>query len=229
MDPSILGGLLSLLAHDLRSPLTALQSNLDYVTREASQGGDDAREALIDGLLSCDAFSHLIENCDLLALSLRPQPEPVLGPVAVRDLIDEVTRRCAAAAASYGQSIAIDAPTGLQASSEIEMLARTLGNLVRNSIQHSPQQSSLLVSARDTAEGVEIWVQDRGPKIPEDARESVFTAEGQLSNRLHRGRYSRGLGLYCARVAADRAGVRISVVDRPEANNTFVLQLARWE
>ncbi|HTM43340.1 MAG TPA: HAMP domain-containing sensor histidine kinase [Polyangiaceae bacterium] len=226
----VLSGLLGLMVHDLRSPLTALQSNLDYVCRDPAASAD-AKDAIVDGLLSCDALAHMIDNCDLLALALGASSQPPLGEVAVHEVVADVIAQSTGVAASYGQAIEvkespIEAGGELRALSDVKMLSRALANLVRNSVQHSPPRSTLHVSSHQKQGSVEIWVEDQGPAVPDDLRTSLFTAEGQLSSKLHRGRYSRAMGLYCARIAAERCGAQLSIEDHQGVNNTFVLRLA---
>jgi signal transduction histidine kinase len=230
LDHKTLAGLIALVAHDLRSPLTALQSNLDFASREIDKPGPYAREALQDGLLSCDSFAHVIENCDLLVMVLNQQAPPPLGSVSIGALLDHVANRCSSVATSYGQTIHMRASDELRAldmRSEADMLGRALVNLVRNAAQHSPPNAGVIVTAECEGDVVELCVQDQGALLPAALRELAFTAEGQLSEALHRNRYGRGMGLYCAQVAALRCGARLQIVDRPEAKNTFSLQLAR--
>jgi signal transduction histidine kinase len=229
LDRKTLAGLIALVAHDLRSPLTALQSNLDFAGRELDKPGPYAREAIQDGLLSCDSFAHVIENCDLLVTVLSEQAQVPLTSVSVAALLDQVATRCSNVATSYGQTIEVrasDEARALEVRSDADMLGRALINLVRNSAQHSPPNAKLLITAALQGERVELCVHDQGTAVPEALRELAFTAEGQLSEALHRTRYGRGIGLYCAQIAASLCGADLQIVDRPDANNTFAIQVA---
>ena len=98
-------------------------------------------------------------------------------------------------------------------------------NLIRNSIQHSPSGSAVRISVDDDTEMVIIRVMDVGSKIPIVRRAEVFTAQGQVRSKSSQdGRYSRGMGLYAARLAADVVGARLEVVEPPAGfNNCFEL------
>jgi light-regulated signal transduction histidine kinase (bacteriophytochrome) len=68
------------------------------------------------------------------------------------------------------------------------------------------------VTVRARREGAEVLVSvmDSGVPLSHDMGEQAFTAEGQLSTKnISGGRYSRGLGLYAARIAADIAGATV--------------------
>ena len=63
-DPELVGELLGLFAHDLRNPLSALQSNASYL--ESTPGIDqDSLEAIADLLVACDGLAHIIDNLDV--------------------------------------------------------------------------------------------------------------------------------------------------------------------
>src|SRR5262245_13794222 len=67
----LIGELIGLLAHDLRNPLSALHSNLGYLEAVLPSDEGEAREAVEDGVVSCDGLSHVIDNVDLLGQILR--------------------------------------------------------------------------------------------------------------------------------------------------------------
>jgi signal transduction histidine kinase len=90
------------------------------------------------------------------------------------------------------------------------MLLRALSNLVRNAIQHAGESGSVLVRLRREGAELVISVNDSGAPLAAEVREQAFTPEGQLSTKnVAGGRYSRGLGLYAARIAASIAGAAV--------------------
>ena len=74
-----------------------------------------------------------------------------------------------------------------------------------------------------------MQVRDSGSPLAEDLRETAFTAEGQVAAKARaNSRYSRGMGLYCARLAAKLCGAEIVVLDTSaRAGNAFQLALPR--
>src|SRR5690606_21241922 len=97
------------------------------------------------------------------------------------------------------------------------------------SIQHAPPSSTVTVTATLEARCVRVQVRDSGSALTDDLRESAFTAEGQVAAKARaNSRYSRGMGLYCARLAATLCGAEIMVVNAPgSSGNTFQLSLPR--
>jgi signal transduction histidine kinase len=228
----LIGELLALLAHDLRNPLSALHSNLGYLDTVLSSRDDEAREAVEDGVVSCDGLSHVIDNVDLLGQVLRGGMRIQRSPSPAAPLIAGAVERCQPAARSHGLSLELDAKARqLHAAVDVgrDLATRALTNLIRNSIQHAPPSSTVTVAASADGDRVLVQVCDSGTSLTDELRESAFTAEGQVASKGRaNSRYSRGMGLYCARVAATLCGGEIRVLDPPAGGgNLFQLALPR--
>ena len=232
IESQLIGELLGLLAHDLRNPLSALHSNLGYLDTVLTSQDDEAREAVEDGVVSCDGLSHVIDNVDLLGQVLRGGLRVQKSPSPVAALIAGAVERCQAAAKSHGLTLELDAKARqLHAAVDVgrDLATRALTNLIRNSIQHAPPSSTVSVTAHVEGKHVCVLVRDSGSSLTEEIRESAFTAEGQVAAKARaNSRYSRGMGLYCARLAAQLCGAEIVVLDAPATGgNTFQLSLPR--
>jgi two-component system heavy metal sensor histidine kinase CusS len=220
LSPELVSSLLGLFAHDLRNPLSALHSNVSFLGSVLGTADNDAREALDDVAASSDALGHITDNLELFALALDGAKPREAHDFPVRELLREAAQKSRRFAGSYRVSLEVDADSAgeLRGSANREMLQRALSNLVRNAIQHAGESGKVTVRAR--AEGVDIVVSvlDSGAVLHADAREEAFTPEGQLSTKnVSGGRYSRGLGLYAAKIAASIAGGRVSCPDGPPA------------
>jgi K+-sensing histidine kinase KdpD len=109
-----------------------------------------------------------------------------------------------------------------------ELATRALSNLIRNSIQHAPPASTVSVAAALEGPWAKIQVRDAGSAFPDSNKKNAFTAEGQVAAKARSGRYSRGMGLYCAELAAVLCGARIEVLSSSSADgNVFELSLRR--
>jgi two-component system heavy metal sensor histidine kinase CusS len=107
-------------------------------------------------------------------------------------------------------------------------LFRALANLVRNSIQHSAPGTVVEVHVETRDAEIAIVVRDAGSTLPDAVRTSAFTAAGQLASKsVPNGRYSRGLGLYCAALAAAACGARVFASNGAGAGNCFELVIPR--
>jgi len=229
VDPTTIGELLGLLAHDLRNPLSALHSNLGFLRSILSASEQDARDAVDDGIVSCDGLAHIIDNIDLFGQSLRhaERGDSMLSDVSA--LVVEVVRSCQAMAQSHGVELKMGEAVGgrVPVDAPRDLLSSALSNLIRNSIQHSPSGGTVRVSVRAGGGEVIVAVQDAGTSLTGDVATAAFTAAGQIASKsIPNGRYSRGLGLYCAALAAAAAGAKVQASAAPQGNG-FELVMAR--
>lgn len=225
-SPGTLGGLLALLAHDLRNPLSALHSNVGFLETTLAGQDQDSLDALSDIGASCSSLKHIIDNLELLGLSvLGDRPPMEQGQLSLWDVTHEAVHRLEPIARSYGATVVFEADRKLapRVLAHREMFGRALGNLLFNAIQNGGSQGEVHVTlASGSGEG-SVRIADAGPVLPETLRVAAFTADGQLNTKGDsRGRYSRGLGLFAAATAAALAGadVRATAAER----NTFELR-----
>jgi len=85
------------------------------------------------------------------------------------------------------------------------------------------------VSARGEGAAIVLLVEDGGATVTPEFRVKAFSAEGQVSAKGQVGaRYSRGVGLLAARLAAEASGAQVRVVDPPSGSgNAFELSIPR--
>lgn len=219
LSPELVSALLGLFAHDLRNPLSALHSNVSFLGSVVGTGDSEAHEALEDVAASSDALGHITDNLELFSLALdgaKPR-EPHQFPL--RELLREAGQKSRRFAESYRVALEIDSDSAatLRGFANRDMLLRALSNLVRNAIQHAGETGKVSVKALRDDGGLMIAISDTGTPLAKDMGEVAFTAAGQLSTKnVSGGRYSRGLGLYAARIAASVAGATI----RPAASGS---------
>jgi signal transduction histidine kinase len=212
LSSELVSALLGLFAHDLRNPLSALHSNVSFLDSVVGAGDAEAHEALEDVAASSDALGHITDNLELFAIALdgaKPR-EPFEFPV--RELLREASQKSRRFAESYRVNLDVDveSATGMKGFANRDMLQRALGNLIRNAIQHAGEAGKVTVRAWREGSDLVLAVTDSGVPLAREVGEQAFTAEGQLSTKnVSGGRYSRGLGLYAARIAAHVAGVRV--------------------
>ena len=231
LESDLIGGLLGLIVHDLRNPLSALHSNASFLQSARDATSPDVKEALEDVSASCEALGHIIDNVELLALALRGERRFEQNSFTVRELISDALSRSRSLATSY--SVRIEFVASADADAKLvanrEMLGRALGNLIKNAIQHTQDGVPVRVSARLDGARVLLLVEDGGSPVSAEFLDKAFSAEGQVSAKgLVGARYSRGIGLFAARLASDAAGAKVRALAAPTGSgNTFELSIAR--
>jgi signal transduction histidine kinase len=232
LDRRNVGALLALVVHDLRNPLSALHSNAGFLDVLLKSGDTETREVLADFVLSCASLAHIIENLEFIGMAVAGPLDAgsmVIkdrGSVSLAGAVHDAIQRTKAIVESYGAKVTQVLPEGRGPHVLVyrDLLTRSLGNLLVNAAQHARRDVpvTISVSVRE-GEGV-ISVSDDGDPLPVEFREIVFGPDGQIASKRHPlGRYSRGLGLYAAAIAAELSGARVRAAATGEGASLFEL------
>jgi signal transduction histidine kinase len=200
-------------AHELRSPLASLRTQLDV----AIATGDDADNA--DLLAEVDRLTRLVNDLLLLARVDDAAPPP-------RQLINLAQLSIAAADRYAAQPIPISVSTA--ATPEIRAnpgaVDRILVNILDNAIRHA--RSTVDVRVRPGGGGgAMVVISDDGPGIPAQERERVFERFARLHDARDRGSGGTGLGLAIVRELIGQQGGSVHLDDPPEGSG---LQVELW-
>jgi signal transduction histidine kinase len=211
-------------SHDLRTPLAALQAELELAD-DARVSPDELRAALRAARGDVARLADLAD--DLLELvATEATGRPLLrAPIVVSELTDSVIRRLGPLALAAEVDLTVDASHQIVNLDRVRT-EQAIGNLVANAITHAPGGSAVEILARvaapDGSPVLEVEILDRGPGVAPLERELIFEP-------FHRGAGARGagagLGLATARAAAAAHGGQIGVDDRPGGGARFWLRL----
>ena len=214
------GETLSLVAHDLRAPLTIIMGYLDLLEQPLDE---ERRRQALDGARSSTQHMNELVN-DLLRTSCSNSglaPES-LRPVAMSDVARETVSWFRQAC---GRDIQLDAPDAGLTLGEEKRLRQALMNLVDNAVKHSPIDSTILVSVHCDNGHVICAVEDDGPGIPKAQREMIFERFTRLGSDEVKPP-GVGLGLHIVQAIAENHGGRIRVEDATESSGArFILDL----
>ncbi len=225
IDDAQLRELLHLMSHDLRNPLAAIVTNLEFAKRLLSRVSvdPDLAESIEDSVTACDVLRRIVANFDVIVkgrdVTVTLQ-ETEIGPTLM-----DVTRRCQDRAKQGGLSIRLDGINGgARTMVDRTLFSLALENLVSNSIQHAPRGSTITVKLVNGDGNADVIIADEGPSVPENLREAATGPTGHTpSGRTDGTRYGRGLGLLAARAAASACGCELLLGAEP--NNTFTLRV----
>ncbi len=192
-------------AHELRSPLATMRTQLEVAQRLGEGGGLPT-----DLLPEVARLSNLVEDLLLLARTDGDGRRRPVGPVDLDELVDEVVARYASAPVPVRHNGAGD---GQPAVVEVvrDEVYRALTNLVDNAVRHAGTRVTLAVAA--SAGGAVVTVDDDGDGIPPADRERVFERFTRLDEARDRDTGGTGLGLAITRELLRRNGAQVSLED----------------
>ncbi|MER7335819.1 MULTISPECIES: HAMP domain-containing sensor histidine kinase [unclassified Micromonospora] len=202
-------------AHELRTPVTALVAAASLLRDHLDQLPGDARRAAELLLADVVRLRRLVE--DLMEISRLDAGRERLAVAAVDPV---ALLRAIVAARGWSDRVRVaGAPVPLR--TDPRRLERVLANLVANAVEHGGGELRAEVSGAGSR--VVFEVSDQGPGIPPEHLPHLF-------DRFHKvdparsGRGS-GLGLAIARENAHLLGGRLSVRSEPGAGTRFRLDL----
>jgi signal transduction histidine kinase len=215
--------IISMISHDLRSPLTVIVGYLDLLTTELPP---DARDKAIDSArrnaLRMESMLDDLLNATRAEELFAPK---VLAPVDACDLAEEVVTSMRATAPHHTLEVVCE--HGGTTLGEERRLRQALVNLVGNAIKYSPEETTVTVRVNADAERVRFAVEDQGPGIPDDMKRKVFDRFTRL--QAGGGKPGMGLGLYIVKVVTEGHGGRVHVEDGAAGGARFVIDLPAAE
>jgi len=215
--------LLDGLAHDLKTPLTAIRS---CVTRliDIPPRSEEVRHEL---LTIVDQESRRLEQSITEAVEL--------ARIESREL--QLHRETAGASDLIGMALAqtreenpsrfvANVPADLQADVDSDLIRRALLQILENAQKYAPPDSPIEITAADQQGQLVISISDHGPGIGRDELERVF-------EKFYRGRRVKGktagtgMGLAIAKGIIEAHGGKIRASNRPEGGAVISITLPR--
>ncbi|MFF8536972.1 ATP-binding protein [Streptomyces sp. NPDC015532] len=211
--------LLAAVSHDLRTPLAGIKAAVTSLRSDDVEWSEQDQAELLEAIEEgADRLDHLVGN--LLDMS-RLQTGTVTPIVRQIDL-DEVVPMALGGVPE--DSVELEIPETLpMVAVDPGLLERSVANIVENAVKYSTAGEPVLVSASAMADRVEVRVVDRGPGVPDEAKDRIF-APFQRYGDAPRGT-GVGLGLAVARGFAEAMGGTLNAEDTPGGGLTMVLTL----
>ncbi|MBG7609651.1 MAG: GAF domain-containing protein [Anaerolineae bacterium] len=217
--------LLSMIYHDLQSPLSNVITSLDVLESMLVLEDESAVRSLYNiAARSTNRIQRLTNS--LLDINRLEAGQSItnLKHIEVNDLLQTSLEVVLPAAFRKAQEIVLKTPDDLP---EIEvdenMIQRVLINILENAIRYSPSEENIYLGAHVDGNDIAFWVEDSGPGIPAENINNLFEKFG----RLHDGTKKSGFGLglaYC-RLAVEAHYGRIWAERVPHGGTRFTFSI----
>jgi signal transduction histidine kinase len=217
----------TVVTHELRSPLTAIAGYLDRLLEEEGREGAEAREAYLQIVKrNADRLLELINDLLDLARLEAGKLELKHLPLDLKGLIQEVSGAVRPQIEGKGQHLHLDLAAPLPVvTGDPERLTQILLNLVSNAHKYTPQGGSITVATRAERAGVCIAVQDTGIGLSSAEQQQLFTKFFRAQHPLVREVGGTGLGLAIARALVELHEGTLTVVSASGQGSTFNVTL----
>ena len=207
------------IAHEIRTPLNNLRGEVE-VALTKSRTDDEYRDVLGSCLEESIRLSRLVDSLLFLARSDQPQASLRRESVRLKNELETIKEFYDVAAEEVGIKLEV-ASSELQLIVDRTLFQRVIGNLITNSLAHTPRGGhiALIAEARDGY--VDIIVKDSGCGIPAEILPKVF-------DRLFCGNSSRaglrghGLGLSIVKSIVELHGGTVSISSHMDLGTTVI-------
>ncbi|HZO73066.1 MAG TPA: ATP-binding protein [Ktedonobacteraceae bacterium] len=222
---------ISLVTHELRTPVTIIAGCADILLRRAARGKnhplDEWQIAKLGEVkhatqqlahLTEDMFGAMYMQSGQFLLDLRPTDLVVLTRQVVERLQTTTTRH------QFSLHIA---PAHLWVMADAVRIEQVLSNLLSNAIKYSPQGGPIEVTLSEEMQTHEtrLSIRDHGMGIPYEQRARIFGRFMRADNGPAAGIRGTGLGLYLSRELVERHGGHISFESEEGEGSTFFVTL----
>jgi signal transduction histidine kinase len=207
-------------SHDLRSPLTVLQGNLDLLKRNMSE--DDRQESLRAMGAETQRMSKIIDDLLLLTEVESGQMERE-EKVSLKEILLEGMERGQQSAGN--RTVIIGRQEDLYIRGDAHRLMRLLGNLVDNAIRYTPDEGTITLSLFRDGDWVRLEVADTGIGITPENLPHVFERFYMVDKARSRKRRGSGLGLAIVKAIAEQHGGKVAVTSETGKGSTFTVWL----
>lgn len=218
-------GLLSMVAHDLKSPLNKLKGFLylmpmvGEMNEEQSsykvqmEGVIEEANALIRDLLDLNSYSHSgseIKSASILLSEYIPE--------WLKGYEQEIIRKEQQLHLSVSDE-------KLTLETDKDMLNRVLDNLLTNAIKFTEREKNIYFSVHSQQEKVILSIKDEGPGISKEDQKKMFKKFQRLSAAPTGGESSNGLGLAIIKTLVEKLNGTIEVESELGVGTEFKVSL----
>lgn len=219
---------LSMVSHELRSPLQTINGYLDVMLEGiAGPLTSEQHEFIRRARAGSEHLKALVD--DVLLMSRRDVGEFQLSRELIRldHIMDEACEEVELTGVDAGITITCQRQPGLPViEADGPRLQQVLRNLLTNAIKFTPRGGAITLSATYDAEWVRLSVSDTGIGVPAEHLPRIFERFYQVPSTNARNR-GQGLGLAIVRIIVEGHGGRLEVQSKPGHGSTFTVFLPR--
>ena len=209
-------------AHELRTPITAIDGFASALVDGAARTDEDRREAAETIKEESDRLCALVSDLQALTVADLDQ-EVAREPVDLVECCRDVVHRLERTAGENGVLLRgpADGQEPIVAETNGAHVQTILQNLATNAIRATPAGGTVRITAAQAGGDVALEVADTGVGIPAEHLPRIFDRMYRVDTARDRASGGTGLGLAIVKGLVDALGARIEVQSTPGEGSTF--------
>lgn len=210
------------IAHELRTPVTIIQGNLEAILDEIYEPTTDTIAPIYEETLRLGQLIDDLRDISLAeAKELQLNIEPIQVVASIKQLVETIS-----ASLDQGPQIRVEANSTIpQVPVDLKRFQQVLVNLLTNAIRFTPQQGTIHIQVLRKDQEVEVRVANSGPGISPEEIPHLFERFYRGDQARSRGQGGSGLGLAISKQLIEAHGGRIWAENDPSGGAIFVIRL----
>ena len=214
-------GILTMIAHELRNPITAAITNLDLAERSISRGQVERVPTLLNS--ARDALGRLSRlSANLVEASRDQYPELDLTPQDLHKLLVDTCGWARPSAAAKGVTLTLEEHSETPiVVGNADALLSVLGNLLSNAIRYTNAGGQIVARARIEGDKGVVEISDTGIGMAPQVRDRIFERFYRAPDGRNMEPQGLGLGLALVKQLIDAQHGEVDVDSTPDVGSTF--------
>ena len=208
-------------SHELRTPISVIQTNLEVVRGSAGETIDSQMVWIDNAYDEINRMKHIVE--DLMFLARAESGDLLIHPQAIdlTFLIKVISEKMVPLASKKGIQIINKVEEDLVIVGDEKQITQVFVILLDNAIKYSGEQTIIRIMASQNAFGIDVTVVDQGMGIPQAEIERVTQRFYRVDKARSRNEGGTGLGLAIAKWIIDQHQA-VMTIESPEKTGTRI-------
>ncbi|MEG8947361.1 ATP-binding response regulator [Rosettibacter firmus] len=217
----------SMVAHELKAPLAAVQGYLNLLTDEKINLPEEKRKDYLNrSLIRLKSLSDLVNDLlDISRMELKTKFREI-EDVDIRDIIKNLIQFFEIDIKKRGLNLEINIAENLPTiKADQNEISRLITNLLSNAIKYNKDNGKIIIDISSSTNYLEIKITDTGIGLKPEEKSKLFNEFFRAKNEKTRGISGTGLGLSIVKKIVDSYYGKIDVVSEFGKGTTFIINL----
>ncbi len=222
---------ISIVSHELRSPLTSIRGSLGLMAGGVAGELSDAAKSLVDiAKNNCERLIRLINDILDSEKIESGKMRLDLQVVNMGALVQQAVGHNEGFAVQHGVTVQVQAhDETLQVKIDADRGIQVLTNLLSNAVKFSPAQGIVEVKVQRVGSNIRVEVIDAGEGVSEEFQDRIFQKFSQADSSDSRQKGGTGLGLNISQALVEKMGGQIGFTSTTGAGSTFFFEFSEWQ
>jgi signal transduction histidine kinase len=225
-NTSARGASLSITMHELRRPLTILNSYGQLLSTGMLGQMPESAQVAIEGITaSTEMMVRMVNALAELSRLEDPDDQLTLEKMTLDELVSGALEAVTMEAKLRECEIDRDVDAAVALFGDRRRLTLALTNILGNAVKHAPNNSTIWVRGWTDDDGIHVTVRDEGPGFPQEDAAHLFEKYYRSVAERQRKVPGSGLGLYIVKTVAERHNGTVLARSQPGKGAEFELKL----